>query len=176
MAKVEYVDKGPPNLRVADTCIGIHARVVYLHLSYCGAYEVLNYVITATGLHKPTCYAPPGRWQRAKSMISRVAILLDKIRTCPAMYLGVNSVTRLLIFLEGYECGISELDKNSVERRALRIIQTRIEEHYNFSVDRSWANILRFVSADEAAALDLFWVHWDEIRREFSDNQVGETL
>ena len=94
--------------------------------------------------------------------------LLDAIRARPAMYLGEASLTRLWVFLWGYEIALGQ---HQIPLYINSPLDIKFLRHVSRNIDKQPVGsrgyhtiILLHVGGDEARALDLFWQLLDEFR------------
>lgn len=84
--------------------------------------------------------------------------VLNKIRKRPAMYLGQNSIFSLQAFLDGYYYARREIKTPLTdEEKYFQAFLIWIRERFEVKGGQLWASILRFQSADEGAAVKLFF-------------------
>ena len=98
--------------------------------------------------------------------LDEIESLIDAIRKRPGVYFGRYSVTRLAMFLCGYDCAVSNCGNNSI---GVAILQFRnwLASQYSEKSMFGWEEILLMqTNNDEKLALDLFWKKWDEFCEE----------
>jgi len=92
-------------------------------------------------------------------------VLRDRnLRDCPAMYLGVASITRLCMFLYGYGACIFDCTGSMKFYAPMRQFTWHLTHKYHVLMSYDWSSILLHLRADdnEEEAFSLFWEEWDE--------------
>ncbi|MGF1524674.1 MAG: hypothetical protein ACFBSF_20300 [Leptolyngbyaceae cyanobacterium] len=89
--------------------------------------------------------------------------LIMNIRKRPAMYLGQPSVVQMRAFLAGYIFARRQSKiPQTHQEQTFSMFQSWVQEKYKISSSQSWDRIILFFSQDERAALEQFFVLFDE--------------
>lgn len=88
--------------------------------------------------------------------------MIAEIRMTPAMYLGMLSVTRLSMFLQGYLHALWQAGEDVSILQELQQFQDYVTRRFSIRYERGWEAILSFVSGGESEGLALFWDVWDD--------------
>ncbi len=101
---------------------------------------------------------------------------LDILRPRPAMYLGAPSLTRLWVFLMGYQIALQD---HGISFQEVGPWNFEFHRHVGRRLDQLPLNgkgyhllILAHVGGDEAKALALFWELLDEFRAQETADAV----
>ncbi|WP_313998240.1 hypothetical protein [Xanthocytophaga flava] len=93
--------------------------------------------------------------------------LLDKIKSCPIMYLGKNSITALKQFLGGYSYALHSFGIDNPEMPPFVMFHEWSAYRFKWSESTAgWKNIiLEECEGDEARALDVFYQVLEDFKR-----------
>lgn len=92
---------------------------------------------------------------------------LLSLREKPALYIGEKSLTRLNIYLAGYEHGLGRLGKALKQRDEFHAFHDWVAAKLDFTSSTSgWRGMILSRSASESAAFDLFFQLLEEFQRE----------
>lgn len=101
--------------------------------------------------------------------ITSVVVLIEKLKTKPAMYLGDESITRLKSFLDGWFLGIGD---SVMDEEVLADFQIWIAERFNLKTTHSWDRIILFYSMNEQRALFSFFELFSSFLEEKGDSSA----
>lgn len=104
--------------------------------------------------------------------------LIDGIKRRPGMYLGTNSITRLEMYLRGYNLARREVGIPPDEQeREFAGFQSWIQNKYEIKSGQSWGKIILFYSIDEPEALTKFFELFEQyLNRERTDGDKFPVL
>jgi len=94
-------------------------------------------------------------------MALNVLDLIIAIEKRPEMYISHLSINCLRVYLDGYSAALGEKEASEFTR-PLKEFREWIAQKHGISSNQSWDRIVLFYSANEARALDDFFILFNE--------------
>ena len=104
--------------------------------------------------------------------------ILEGVKRRPGMFLGTSSITRLEMYLRGYDLARREMDIPLDEQeREFAGFQSWIQNQYEIKSGQSWGKIILFYSVDEPEALTKFFELFEQyLNRDKNDSDKLSAL